>query len=184
MTNRSERFLLLSCRLTGFSSFSLRATGMLEAYMRALDERLPPGLLDGMLASSNDDAMLDDPRFGPVGRNLIVLWYSGAWAPLPDAWTAAYGATDKGLQGVISAAAYQAGLQWVVAGAHPAGAQQQGFGAWSRRPGATQPNAVEPRQALPGATSSAPSQPSAASPLPASSSPVPPAPASPNPVST
>jgi hypothetical protein len=134
MTDRSEQLLELSSRLTGFTRFQLRGTGMLDAYLEALDARLPPGLLDELLASADDDATMDDPKLGPLARNVIVMWYCGAWTQLPDAWTAAYGTKDKGLAGVISAAAYQAGLQWVVAGAHAAGAQQQGFGAWAQHP--------------------------------------------------
>jgi hypothetical protein len=134
MADRSEQLLQLSSRLTGFSTFLLRSTGMLDAYLEALDARLPAGLLDELLASDDDDATMDNPKLGPVARNVILMWYCGAWMLLPDEWSAAYGTKDKNLGGVISAAAYQAGLQWVVAGAHPAGAQQQGFGAWSRKP--------------------------------------------------
>jgi hypothetical protein len=132
--SRVERWLALSARLTGFSVFELRATGMAIAYLGELDARLSPGLLDDLLACTDDDAMLDDPRLGPVARNLAVLWYCGTWTAMPSAWVGAYGRTDPLADGVVSAAAYLAGLQWTVARAHPPGARQSGFGAWGLPP--------------------------------------------------
>jgi hypothetical protein len=79
-------------------------------------------------------AVLADPKLGPVARNLIVAWYCGTWTALPDGWRAAYGTSPLDTNRVLSAEAYQAGLQWVAAGAHPAGALQQGYGAWSAEP--------------------------------------------------
>jgi hypothetical protein len=38
---------------------------------------------------------------------------------------------------VVSSEAYLSGLQWVVAGAHPAGRRQQGYGVWSLAPEGT-----------------------------------------------
>ena len=134
MTDRAARFLQFSARLTGESPFVLRGTGMLDEYLAALDLRLPAGLLDELLARDDEDATMDDPKLGPVARNIIIMWYTGSWTQLPDTWTAVYGTKDHGLAGVISPTAYQAGLMWRVAGAHPAGAQQQGFGAWSLQP--------------------------------------------------
>jgi hypothetical protein len=79
-------------------------------------------------------AILEDPKLGPVARNVIVAWYCGTWAALPDGWREAYGTSPLDTDRVLSAEAYQAGLQWVAAGAHPAGALQQGYGAWSAAP--------------------------------------------------
>jgi hypothetical protein len=135
MMKRTEQLLQLSSRLTGFSAFELCGTGMLDSYLRALDTRLPRDLVDELLECQDDDAIMDDPKLGPLARNVIVMWYSGSWMLLPDTWSAISGAKDRGPSGLISGSAYQAGLQWVVAGAHPAGAQQQGFGAWSLQPG-------------------------------------------------
>ena len=134
MTNQVARFLHFSAQLTGESPFVLRGTGMLDEYFAAVDRRLPMGLLDELLAREDEDATMDDPKLGPVARNIIIMWYTGSWAQLPDAWSAVHGTKDQGLVGVISPAAYQSGLMWRIAGAHPAGAQQQGFGAWSRPP--------------------------------------------------
>jgi hypothetical protein len=135
---RFERFLEVSSRLTGFGRVALLGTGMTDEYLQALDAVLPAGMLDELLdAGERDDgvqALLEDARLGPVARNLILLWYCGTWTALPDDWRAAYGTSPLDTTRVQSAEAYLAGLQWVVAGAHPAGARQQGFGAWAVAP--------------------------------------------------
>jgi hypothetical protein len=119
---------------------------MTDSYIRALDDALPPGTLDDLLAAyerlpaaaDRDTAaeaqILADPKLGPVARNLILLWYCGTWTALPDAWRAAYGSSALDTSRVLSPESYQAGLQWMVAGAHPAGARQQGYGAWAVAP--------------------------------------------------
>jgi hypothetical protein len=81
-------------------------------------------------------AILDDAKLGPVARTLILLWYRGAWTALPQEWHSAYGAAPRDVDHVVSAEAYQAGLQWDASGAHPAGAPQQGYGAWASPPAA------------------------------------------------
>jgi hypothetical protein len=135
---RTEVFLEVSARLTGFGRVALLGTGMADEYLRALDAVLPAGTLDELLAAGERDdgvaELLDDAKLGPVARNLILLWYCGTWTALPDEWRAAYGTSPLDTTRVESAAAYLAGLQWVVAGAHPAGARQQGFGAWAVAP--------------------------------------------------
>jgi len=136
----------MSVALTGFGRTELLGTGMVDEYLRTLDAILPVGLVDELLAAyegppQGDDLegavisrMLDDPKKGPVARNVILMWYCGTWTALPDAWRAAYGASPLDTNHVVSVEAYQAGLQWVAAGAHPAGALQQGFEAWSLEP--------------------------------------------------
>ncbi len=81
-------------------------------------------------------AIFGDAKLGPVARALILLWYRGAWTALPQEWRSAYGASPRDVDHVVSAEAYQAGLQWDAAGAHPAGARQQGYGAWASPPAA------------------------------------------------
>ena len=145
MMERFESFLNLSVALTGFSQIELRGTGMVNDYLGALEATLPVGVCDELLtawgalsAGADDDLavrqILGDSKLGPVAQNLIVLWYCGTWTALPDAWRSAYGVSPLDMKRVISAEAYQAGLQWVVAGAHPPGSGQQGFAAWSMPP--------------------------------------------------
>jgi hypothetical protein len=136
----------MSVLLTGFGRVELLGTGLAQDYLTAADGALPDGVLDELLDAfgrlppgpDREDAVrsqiLADPKLGPVARNLILMWYSGTWPALPDAWREAYGASPLDKNHVVSAEAYQAGLQWIAAGAHPAGARQQGFGAWAAAP--------------------------------------------------
>jgi hypothetical protein len=139
-------FLRLSATLTGFDEQELTGTGMLETYydqlLLVIGAREVGALLGAAdpVADGADDratvvsAILDDPRYGPVARNVIRMWYLGAWAQLPREWRNTYGATSYDTDHVVSAAAYRESLVWPAAGAHPMGAKQQGFGSWSRPP--------------------------------------------------
>ena len=91
-------------------------------------------------------AILGDAKLGAVARALILLWYRGNWTALPQEWRSVYGASPQDTDHVVSAEAYQAGLQWDAAGARPAGARQQGYGAWASPPDAPQ------TQSAPGTT--------------------------------
>jgi hypothetical protein len=144
MTSRSQSLIELSAALTGFSPVLLRGTGMTQQYLQKIESIVPERLLDGLfgdIENSSDTsgrhdltAILQDPDLAPVARAIAVLWYCGAWTELPEEWRARNGAAPGDTSGVVSGAAYQAGLQWTVVGAHPAGARQQGFGAWSVAP--------------------------------------------------
>jgi hypothetical protein len=138
--------LELSVALTGFGRVALLGTGMAGTYLDTLEAVLPPKILDGLLdayesvadgddrEAALDDLILTDPKLGPVARNVILMWYCGKWTELPGPWRAAYGVSTLDVSHVVSGDAYQAGLQWVAAGAHPIGARQQGFGAWAVPP--------------------------------------------------
>jgi hypothetical protein len=148
----ADTFLEMSALLTGFGRARLLGTGLTGSYLRAIDAVLPEGVLGelldafGRLPAGADreatadreaaigSAILGDPKLGPVARNVILMWYRGTWTALPDAWRSAYGTSPLDTNRVLSAQAYQAGLQWVAAGAHPAGARQQGYGAWAAAP--------------------------------------------------
>jgi hypothetical protein len=144
MTSRPQSLVKLSAALTGFSPVALHGTGMTQAYLEKISSIVPSSLLDRLFepfekpfessAPGNLTEILNDPDLGPVARAIAVLWYSGTWTKLPEAWRARNGAAPGDATGVVSTAAYQAGLQWAVVGAHPAGARQQGFGAWSTEP--------------------------------------------------
>jgi hypothetical protein len=145
MEARSTRFLELSTLLTGFGRVQLLGTGMLEDYLSAVAEALPAGILDELLAAYDrlpegdreaaaGSEILDDPKLGPVARNVILLWYCGTWTPLPEDWRSVHGSSAMDTHRVVSPESYLAGLQWVAAGAHPVGARQQGYGAWAVPP--------------------------------------------------
>jgi hypothetical protein len=142
---RIESFLGLSVLLTGFSRIELLGTGIAADYLCTLEATLPTGVCDQLLsawdarptdsdAEAIADQILNDPKLGPVAQNLILLWYCGTWTALPEAWRSAYGAAPLDVNRVVSAEAYQAGLQWIAAGAHAPGSRQQGFAAWSMPP--------------------------------------------------
>jgi hypothetical protein len=144
--DRLESFVALSALLTGFDRVALLGTGTADSYLDMLRMALPDGVLGELLAAydqlptgpDRDSALasdiLGDSKLGPVARNVILLWYCGTWTALPSAWHDAYGCSPLDVSQVVSGEAYQQGLQWVVAGAHPMGARQQGYGAWSVAP--------------------------------------------------
>lgn len=97
---------------------------------------MPSGVCQQARTVRLPSAILGDPKLGPVAPNVILKWYWRTWTALPDAWRLAYGTPPVDTDHVLSAEAYQDGLQWVAAGAHPAGARQQGSGAWAVTRGA------------------------------------------------
>jgi hypothetical protein len=145
-SERTERFIDLSALLTGFQRAQLLGTGVADQYLRTLEEAVCGEVLDDLLhacerlpSGERSEAavaseILDHPDRGPVARNLIMLWYSGAWRALPDDWRRMHGASPLDTDRVVSGEAYVAGLQWVAAGAHPIGARPQGFGSWALPP--------------------------------------------------
>jgi hypothetical protein len=150
----------LSADLTGFGRVQLLGSGMADEYLSELSSVLPEGVLEELLsayrklpegserAAALGDAILGDAKLGPVARNVILLWYRGAWNQLPDDWRSAHGATPKDTNHVVSAASYLAGLQWVLAGGHPVGARQQGYGAWAAAPDTAGPNGAATSQGV------------------------------------
>jgi hypothetical protein len=146
MSDRLHGFVALSALLTGFDEVQLLGSGVAEEHLATLDSLLPGAVVSGLLKAIEDlppegdrqaainGTILADPMLGPVARNLIVLWYSGIWTQLPAAWRETHGASPLDTTRTTSGAAYRAGLQWLVAGAHAPGASHQGFGAWSLEP--------------------------------------------------
>ena len=106
MDKRVEQFVELSEVLTGFGRVQLLGTGMTDTYLRTLDAVVPASIVTELLTACSrlpegygPDAavgaqILDDPKLGPIARNIIVLWYCGSWTALPDEWRYAYGASE------------------------------------------------------------------------------------------
>lgn len=136
------QFLRLSVILTGFDEYELLGTGMLDTYfdelLRIIGSREAGSLFGALLRVDDGDeesfrtGILEDARYGPVARNVLVMWYLGVWSQLPRGWRNTYGATAYDTDHVVSAAAYREGLVWPAAGTHPMGAKQQGFGSWAQ----------------------------------------------------
>jgi hypothetical protein len=149
-----DKFLRLSVILTGFEEYVLRGTGMLQAYYHELlliiGAREAGELLGALdrVPDGDDTAfqklVLDCPRYGPVARNVLTMWYLGRWTQLPREWRAAYGATAYDTDHVVSAAAYREGLVWPAAGTHPMSAKQPGFGTWATASAVKLPTAPAP----------------------------------------
>lgn len=139
--NAVTHFLLLSERLTGFDAMTLQGTGMVECFFdevtRIIGSRELGSLLGAFLGMGNGPdadikrAILDNARYGPVARNIITMWYLGAWNQLPRVWRDAYGATAFDTDHVVSPAAYRESLVWPAAGTHPMSAKQPGFASWA-----------------------------------------------------
>ncbi len=133
----------LSAHLSGFSETELSGTGMLEVYYDKINLIIGEREMGQFLAAyhdlpnTEDDieySILHNERYGPVARNIIRLWYLGEWKQLPQEWRNVYGATSFDVDHIVSPQSYQESLIWIAAGAHPMGAKQQGFGAWSVNP--------------------------------------------------
>jgi hypothetical protein len=146
-----EQFLSLSVDLTGFDQTELLGTGLVEEYYQqltsvigeAISQELweiarnviaPAGGNAADLDTAIRHALMASPKFGPIARNIIQLWYWGAWIELPQAWRTTYRTSAQDFTHFTSAAAYQQGLIWKAMGTHPQGAQQPGFGSWGIRP--------------------------------------------------
>lgn len=155
-------FLRLSVILTGFEEYELLGTGMLMPYydelLRIIGAREAGALLgafsgafSGAPSGASSEApsealsraadgeafrrvILDSPRYGPVARNVTMMWYLGTWTQLPRGWRNTFGATAYDADHVVSAAAYREGLVWPTAGTHPMSAKQPGFGSWAQPP--------------------------------------------------
>lgn len=135
---RLSIFLKGSARILELSSITLLGTGigstLCDFFIEQLGQErfdawserlaaLPPG---GPDKAQRVEALLGDPADGPPTRNLMYAWYTGTWNAIPG--------VPNDTTRVISSRAYQEALVWPLIGAHPGGAKQQGWDAWSRPP--------------------------------------------------
>jgi hypothetical protein len=149
--NPAEPFLALSAILSGFESVDLLGTGLVGAYYNEVVNIVGKAICDELWAittqvierSGKDEAKLEtairqeilaSPKFGPVARNIIQMWYVGNWNELPQSWRDVYGVSPNDTTRVISSVAYQQGLVWDAIGAHAPAAKQPGFDSWSYPP--------------------------------------------------
>jgi len=146
--DHGDAFGALSAALTGFSVLELAGTGVGDRYLAFLArvfpdvlpdllaawsevERKPPGEIDAALRAR----ILDDAKLGPFARQILELWYTATWTPMPAAWNSAYGDHHDGFDAELTAAAYPEGLMWRAGvGTHPTAARPGGFGTWAFRP--------------------------------------------------
>jgi hypothetical protein len=149
-----KAFFALSSEMTGYPVIELVATGVGEEYYAKLLEvvghentfdllRFADLIIkEDMEASERTVAfrkrMWLDPRFGPVLRSVVKMWYLGNWMPLPASWFSAYSSASEppreNRPHVISARAYKEGLVWRALGTHPPAAKYPGYDSWSAAP--------------------------------------------------
>ena len=139
MDDQQEAFLSLSVYLTGFERVELLGTGMLEEYYKYFVSKTSDGDRDVLFTTVGNwpqqatsaemdehiKSLMGDETLAPIAKNVIRLWYTGAWRNVKD---------NPFSSEVASAQAYQEGLIWKVMHAHPPGAKQPGFGSWGDLP--------------------------------------------------
>lgn len=145
-----EQFLNLSAVLTGFNKVELQEAGVGREYLNLLIEIAGDGLCFELWAETQainakhaghaaaerevNKRVLKSAKYGPLARNIILLWYNAIWYQLPPGWTTSRGANALDQDHVFSAKAYPEALIWRAIGAHPPAAKPQGFGAWALPP--------------------------------------------------
>jgi hypothetical protein len=150
-----DQFLALSIDLTGFTRFALQSTGMSDEYLNAAVRVLGKHIVDELLTKYTSAItsqqprreqlrrqILGDERLGPIARNIIKMWYSGIWEPLPNLWVERYGPIQENSGFMVSGNAYREGLLWLALGANPPGAKAHGYDSWSKPPQFWEPPAL------------------------------------------
>jgi hypothetical protein len=145
-SSRVDLFLKGSANLLELSLFVLQGSGVAETLCTYCCDRIGEAHFDDeitQLVELSDvpsgkvravEHLLTDPFYGPLTRNLQIAWYTGSWVQLPEAWHQKYAPDKVNMTSVISSRAYQEGLIWPMICAHPPGAKQQGWAAWSQPP--------------------------------------------------
>lgn len=139
-----DKFLAFSAEVTAFTTFDLVGTGQAQAYLNTVTGVVGEKVMEELLGAyanlrntaqpQRDERLrreiFGDEKLGPIARNIIKLWYSGIWYELPRAWTDTFGALEKNVTFMASAAAYTEGLLWPAIGANPGGAKAPGYASW------------------------------------------------------
>jgi hypothetical protein len=134
----TEHFLNFSAEATGFSRAIIEATDQAGIYFNTVLEIVGSESFGEFLQSYYTDGLdkvLGTPKLGPIGRNVMKLWYTATWEQLPREWRETYGALPKDNTFIVSPTAYTTGLLWAAIGVNPPGANGPGYGTWSDPPG-------------------------------------------------
>jgi hypothetical protein len=146
-----QAFVAFSAVVAGFTEVELHGTGQPEPYLSAVAGVVGNQILDELLdawgrvrdeaqgdASATQDLLrreiFSDPKLGPVGRNVVKLWYVGIWYELPPDWIDAFGALERNTTFTVSPSAYTNGMLWPAIGANPPGARGPGYASWAGPP--------------------------------------------------
>lgn len=139
-------FLKLSGVLTGFEYTDLQGTGVAQDYYDDLVRSAGQEQVNALLKAAEEagDSETDicktiwddeDNRFGPLARNIVLMWYLGSSYPLPKSWYEDHQPEGAPIhEHVVSAAAYKEGLVWTAMGTHARGAKPPGYGSWRNKP--------------------------------------------------
>lgn len=131
-----QQFIDLSSLLTGFDRFELLGTGQAAFYYEWVQQHAAENLVTLLATYSElptateqhssfvETQLLASKKLSTLVRSIIKLWYLGQW----------YSPDNPNDTQIPSANSYQQGLVWNAIHAHPQGAKQQGFGAWSEPP--------------------------------------------------
>jgi len=150
MDQEMKNFIGLSAVLTGFNESiiapQLDPVDIKTDYLAAFNTNIGSALVSSILAKYQElksqgksdqeigEAMLDDSNgtdFVMACRQLIFLWYSGAW---PTIIPAANGKQASTVSTLLSSKSYSSGLAWQVMQSHPMGDSNYRYGYWSEKP--------------------------------------------------
>lgn len=148
-------FISMSVGLTGFTSDAiapeLDTIDIKSAYLQAFDANLPSGMAEQILVQygklweaagarpGTEEAivgrMLAGDGTSPAQilamRQLLFLWYAGAWPTVQYDQSPTRGQT---FSDVLSADSYTHGLVWRVMQSHPMGSSNYTYGYWANDP--------------------------------------------------
>ncbi|QWP78066.1 hypothetical protein J5226_06625 [Lysobacter sp. K5869] len=150
-----DYFVSMSVGLTGFSSEAIASPfasiDIKAAYLAAFEENLPSGMAEQILeryktlfvaggSKPGSEEQIVGQMLGGSGtsaaqvfamRQLIFLWYAGAWPTVADTGSPTHGQT---FSTVLSADSYTLGLVWRVMQSHPMGSTTYNYGYWASVP--------------------------------------------------
>lgn len=150
-----DYFVSMSVGLTGFASEAIAPeidpVGIKAVYLQAFDEKLPDGMAEQILQRykalfdaaggkpGNEEQLVGQMLAGSgtspaqvlAMRQLIFLWYAGAWPTVQYDNSPSRGQT---FSNVISAESYTQGLVWRVMQSHPMGSSTYNYGYWAADP--------------------------------------------------
>lgn len=148
-----EYFIRLSIGLTGFKRGALAPSDdthdIKTLYLDTFRQRVGAGLvttilthyriIDGHISgnpANREEVVVrilfaETPEQEFPCRQLLFLWYAGAWPTVTDTPAATHGQT---FSEVISADSYTQGLVWRVMQSHPMGRSTYHYGYWAQPP--------------------------------------------------
>lgn len=151
--NKSQQidyFYGLSEVLTGYNLVKLYGTGQGEVYFDTVKDILGDEIVGELLSQFEiitekhntkkgltkavRNELNADAKWGPVCKNINLMWYMGKWYQMPTDWSENNISSELDVDKVISPNSYIEGLVWEAMGQHPQSAKQPGYGTWAFPP--------------------------------------------------